>query len=72
MGIRSKYDEDHFTHGHSSVFGSYWHQEFGWGYRCCLAFTKDLECKGEEGKKETIKREYEHEIKNKRQNEEEQ
>jgi len=57
---KSRYEEDVFRNGHTSVWGSYWHRHFGWGYQCCFSFDRDgEECKGVEGKKETIKREYE-------------
>jgi hypothetical protein len=45
------------------VWGSYWHPILGWGYKCCFSFDKNAKCKGEEGKIETIKIEYEIEIK---------
>lgn len=57
--MKSKYDEDVFTNGHTSVWGSYWHAHLGWGYRCCFSFDLHGKCRGEEGKVETIKREYE-------------
>lgn len=62
LGIKSKYEEDIHINGHSSVWGSYWHFHFGWGYRCCLSFNRNAKCRGEESKKETIKREYEYEL----------
>jgi len=71
VGIRSKYEEDIHENGHSSVWGSYWHPILGWGFKCCYSFDKKSTCKGEEGKIETIKREYELEIKTKREQEEE-
>ena len=61
-GVRSKYEEDLHEHGHTSVWGSYWHPILGWGYRCCLGFDKKSKCRGEEGKVDTIKREYDLEI----------
>ena len=66
VGIRSKYEEDIHENEHSSVWGSYWHPMLGWGFKCCYSFDKKSKCKGEEGKIETIKREYELEIKTKR------
>lgn len=71
MGIRTKYDENIFVNGHSSVWGSYWHPHLGWGYKCCYSFDKKSKCRGEEGKIETIKKEYELENKLKREKEEE-
>jgi hypothetical protein len=35
-GVKSKYDEDVFENGHTSVWGSYWSPNIGWGYRCCF------------------------------------
>lgn len=58
IGIKSKYEEDVHSNGHSSVWGSYWHNHFGWGYKCCYSFDKRSKCRGEEGKVETIKTEY--------------
>ena len=58
-GITTKYDEDIHENGHSSVWGSYWHPILGWGYQCCYSFDKQKICRGEEGKVETIKKEYE-------------
>jgi hypothetical protein len=65
VGIRSKYEEDLHKNGHTSVWGSYWHPILGWAYKCCYSFDKKSKCKGEEGKIETIKREYELEVKQK-------
>ena len=62
VGIRSKYEEDVYENDHQSVWGSYWHETLGWGYRCCYSFDRKSKCKGEEGKIDTIKREYELEI----------
>ena len=64
-GVKSKYDEDVHEDGHCSVWGSYWHSVLGWGYRCCYCFDKKAKCRGEEGKVETIKKEYELELKQK-------
>ena len=71
LGIKSKYEEDVYVNGHSSVWGSYWHPHFGWAYRCCYSFDRNSKCKGEDGKKETIKKEYDYELRIKRQKEEE-
>ncbi len=70
IGISTKYEENVFDNGHSTVWGSYWHPVLGWGYRCCYSFDKKSKCKGEEGKIETIKREYEIEMQAKREKEE--
>ena len=67
--VRSKYEEDIFVNNHTSVWGSYWHPHFGWGYRCCLGFSKHAQCRGEEQKRETIKKEYEWELQVKREKE---
>ena len=68
--VKTKYEEDVFENGHQSVWGSYWHPVFGWGYRCCYSFDKKVKCRGEEGRVETIKREYELQIKLNREKEE--
>ena len=62
LGVKSKYEEDVLKNGHSSVWGSYWHSYFGWGFRCCYSFNPSSLCKGEEQMKETIKKEYEYEL----------
>ena len=61
--IKSKYEEDVHENGHQAVWGSYWNKMLGWGYKCCFSFDKRSKCRGEEGKIETIKREYELEMK---------
>ena len=61
-GVKSNYDEDVFENGHTSVWGSYWSPNIGWGYRCCFQFEKSGKCLGEQGKIETIKREYQIEV----------
>lgn len=33
LSTKSKYEEDVFRNGHSQVWGSFWHQHFGWGYK---------------------------------------
>ena len=55
---KTKFKEDLHKFGHSSVWGSYWHPHFGWGYKCCLSFEKFKKCQGLEGKRENLKREY--------------
>lgn len=42
---KSKYIEDEYINGHTSVWGSYY-QDGKWGYRCCLTFNKNDYCKG--------------------------
>jgi hypothetical protein len=44
----------------------------GWGYKCCFSFDKKSKCRGEEGKIETIKKEYELELRVKQEKEAEQ
>jgi pre-mRNA-processing factor SLU7 len=38
---KSKYAEDIFVNGHTTIWGSYFHENFGWGYKCCLSFDKN-------------------------------
>jgi len=52
--IKSIYPEDIFINGHKSVWGSFYHSHFGWGYKCCYSFDKNSSCKGIEGKKENL------------------
>ena len=54
--VKSIYPEDIFIHGHKSVWGSFYHSHFGWGYKCCYSFDKNSSCKGIEGKKENLKK----------------
>ncbi|KAJ3425344.1 pre-mRNA-splicing factor slu7 [Anaeramoeba flamelloides] len=42
--VKSKYDEDTFINGHTSVWGSYWN-DGKWGYKCCKSFGKNSKCK---------------------------
>ena len=43
--VKSKYIEDEFVNGHSSVWGSWW-KEGQWGYKCCLSVNKNDCCRG--------------------------
>lgn len=43
--IRSRYREDVFEHGHSTVFGSYYDRASRkWGYKCCKTIDKGAKC----------------------------
>ncbi|EFC50244.1 hypothetical protein NAEGRDRAFT_34959 [Naegleria gruberi] len=42
--IKSKYEEDVFYNGHTSVFGSHWDPNKGWGFRCCRQFDRKCFC----------------------------
>lgn len=59
LTVKSKYEEDVLRNGHTKVWGSFWHQHFGWGYKCCYSFEKDSKCRGEHGLKEFYAKEYE-------------
>ena len=49
--IPSKYEEDVFTNGHSTVWGSYFHRgAFGWGYADDHSLLKNSYCTGENGR----------------------
>jgi len=52
----SIYPEDVYVNGHSSVWGSFYNDDFGWGYKCCLSFEKNSFCNGSEGYKENKER----------------
>lgn len=54
----SKYHEDVYRNGHTTVWGSFYHKSFGWGYKCCHSFDKNSNCKGERGLKEFYAKEY--------------
>ena len=44
------YDEDAFTQGHTSVFGSlYSKEENKWGYRCCGSLDRSAPCTANQG-----------------------
>lgn len=58
---RSIYPEDIFINGHSSIWGSFFNDKFGWGYKCCFSFDKNSYCKGENGKKDNLRFINEHE-----------
>lgn len=45
------------------MWGSYWHEAYGWGYACCLGFKRYAACTGEHGKKVTILKEVEYDLK---------
>jgi pre-mRNA-processing factor SLU7 len=34
LKVRSKYEEDVLINGHTKVWGSFWHEKLGWGYKC--------------------------------------
>nr|CAG4710270.1 unnamed protein product [Naegleria fowleri] len=42
--IKSKYEEDMYYNGHTSVFGSYWDPKKGWGFKCCKQFDRKSYC----------------------------
>ena len=54
---KSRYEEDIFLNDHKSVWGSYFHEHFGWGYACCYSHDRNSFCSFEEGKKLQIIRE---------------
>jgi Pre-mRNA splicing Prp18-interacting factor len=55
---KSKYEEDVYPGDHTSIWGSYWSEEFGWGYNCCYQTVKTAQCIGEKGRKNALLREY--------------
>ncbi len=38
---KSKYEEDVYRHGHTMVWGSLYHKDYGWAYKCCHSFEKN-------------------------------
>jgi pre-mRNA-processing factor SLU7 len=40
---KSKYQEDVFINGHTSVWGSYW-ENHQWGYKCCRSLLRNAYC----------------------------
>jgi len=59
----TKYPEDVYVNGHTSVWGSYYDDDLGWGYQCCLSHDKNSQCKGEEGKRDQLKANLERKMK---------
>lgn len=55
---KSKYPEDVFPQDHSSVWGSWWNKELGWGFACCHGTDRNAICPGDKGKKLAIIKEY--------------
>ncbi len=43
--VKSKYIENEFVNGHTSVWGSWW-KDGQWGYKCCLSMDKNESCRG--------------------------
>ena len=48
-GIKSRYPEDQLDDTHSCVWGSYFSDHFGWGYKCCHSTLRYSTCLGQEG-----------------------
>ena len=55
---RSKYPEDLYPQDHTSVWGSWWNKELGWGFICCHGTDRNAICMGDKGKKMAVVREY--------------
>ena len=53
--VKSVYTEDVYLNNHCSVWGSFYNDNFGWGFKCCLSFDKNSWCKGEEGYTQNLK-----------------
>ncbi len=52
VALTSKYEEDVFINGHSTVWGSYFHRgAFRWGYADDHSLTKNSYCTGANGRK---------------------
>jgi len=60
---KSFYPEDVYVNNHSSVWGSFFHNVFSWGYKCCLSFDRNSFCGGEEGAKLGRKKILDHDTK---------
>ena len=45
MVPKSKYQEDVYVNGHTSVYGSFF-RSGKWGYKCCRAVQKQAYCVG--------------------------
>lgn len=55
---KSKYAEDIYPQDHTSVWGSWWNKELGWGFACCHGTDRNAICLGDKGKKMAIIKEY--------------
>jgi hypothetical protein len=55
LSKKSQYAEDVFVNGHTTVWGSFYHAHFGWGYKCCLSFERSETCNGIEGRKTNLR-----------------
>jgi pre-mRNA-processing factor SLU7 len=55
---KSKYPEDIYPQDHTSVWGSWWNKELGWGFACCHGTDRNAICPGDKGKKLAIIKEY--------------
>jgi len=55
---KSRYEEDIFPGDHTTVWGSWWNEELGWGFGCCHATEKGAACLGERGKKMALNKEF--------------
>jgi pre-mRNA-processing factor SLU7 len=42
---KSKYEEDVFINNHTTVWGSWWHDN-KWGYKCCKQTLRNSYCTG--------------------------
>ena len=56
VGTKTKYQEDVYIGGHTSVWGSTFDiVTKKWGYKCCLCFDKSNErCTGEAGRAKVL------------------
>ena len=54
---KSKYEEDKYINNHTTVWGSWWNEELGWGFSCCHSNEKQSMCIGERGKFLALKKE---------------
>lgn len=54
---KSRYEEDKFINNHTTVWGSWWNEELGWGFACCHLNDRQTMCLGEKGKLLALKRE---------------
>ncbi len=55
---RSRYEEDIYLNDHTTVWGSWWNEELGWGFSCCHQTDRGSMCLGERGKKLALVKEF--------------
>jgi pre-mRNA-processing factor SLU7 len=56
LAAKSKYPENVYINDHTSVWGSWWNEDLGWGYACCHNNIKMSMCLGQKGHELALQR----------------